>query len=229
MSLYLPLTKIVDSAETVVAPGAVIASEGAALIRATGAQSSGVTLSGGAAGENFVGFSIAGTSAAPFSPAYASKVEEFLVPVSGQISVAFTPVSGQISILNTATNAAIPIDGTTVTLTGKTIAGLTAGLSVRVTYQYALNVIQSRALQGDVQPGGYAGSYVSQIGLIKRGTIFTDNFDASKNWTAATAIKIAANGQLQDQTGSGVTLVGAYVVAVPNVEIPFLGIEFSAA
>lgn len=227
--IYLPLSKIVDSAETVVAPGAIIAAEGAALIRATGAPSSGVILSSGAAGDIFAGFSIAGTSAAPFSPAYASKVEEFLVPVSGSVVLAFTPVAGQIAVFNTATGAAIPIDGTTVTLTGKTIAGLTAGLTVRAVYQYALTVVQSVALQGNVQPGGYSGAYVSQIGLIKRGLIYTDQFDASKNWAAATSIKLAANGQLQDQTGAGATLPGAYVVAVPNVEVPFLGIEFSAA
>jgi hypothetical protein len=226
--LYLPLSKIVDSSESAVAPGALIVNEGAALIRATGAPASGVTVSAGAANEIFAGFSIAGTCGAAFNPAYASKVEPFLVPSSGSITLAFTPVSGQIIVVNTATGTPIAIDGTTVTLTGKTIAGLTAGLTVNVTYLYALTVVQARALQGDAAPGGYSGAYVGQVGTAKRGIIFTDQFDASKNWAAATGIKLAANGQITDQSGSGVAIQG-YVVAVPNVEVPFLGIEFSAA
>ena len=72
--LYLPLSKFPDSAETIVAPGATIAAEGAALVRAAGKPSAGVTLSAGTAGEIFAGFSIAGTSAAPFTIAYKTKV-----------------------------------------------------------------------------------------------------------------------------------------------------------
>jgi hypothetical protein len=109
-----------------------------------------------------------------------------------------------------------------------TVTGLTAGDVVNVTYQYTLTTIQARALVGDVQPGGYVGAYVGQSGIVKRGTVYTDQFDASKNWAAATAIKLAANGQLTDQTGTGVAIVG-YVVAAPGVDVPFLGLEFSAA
>lgn len=225
--IYLPLSKIVDSAETVVAPGAQVQSEGAALIRATGAPAAGVTVSGGAAGEVFAGFSIAGTAGAAFNPAYASKVESFLVPVSGIVTLGFAPVTGQVMVFDNTANAVVAI-AAGVTLTGKTLAGLTAGNTVTVTYLYALSVVQARALQGDAQPGGYAGAYVGQVGLAKRGLVFTDQFDASKNWAAATSIKLAANGQITDQSGSGVAIVG-YVVSVPNVEVPFLGIEFSAA
>lgn len=225
--LYLPLSKIVDSAETIVAPGAMILNEGAALVRAAGAPASGVTLSAGAAGEVFAGFSIAGTSAAPFAPAYASKVETFLVPASGNVSLAFTPVAGQIMVYDNTAGAVVAISAP-VTLTGNVLGGLTAGNSVTVTYHYALTVIQARALQGDVQPGGYAGAYVGQIGLAKRGLVYTDQFDAAVNWAAATGIKLDAAGQLTDQTGTGVAING-YVVSVPNAEVPFLGIEFSAA
>jgi hypothetical protein len=109
------------------------------------------------------------------------------------------------------------------------VTTLTAGNNVTVTYKYALTVVQARALQGDVQPGGYVGSYVGQTGLAKRGTIYMDQFDASVNWAAATGLKLAANGQITNQAGAGVALPGAYVVAVPTQEVPFLGLEFSAA
>ena len=223
--LYLPLSKGVDSAEAVVAPGAVITAEGQALVRAVGAPASGVQVAMAADDkEIFVGFAIAGVSAAPFPVPYANKVEKFVVPASGIVSLNFTPVAGQVAVFNTTTNAAVA----SPTVVGKTITGLTAGNAVVVTYKYALSVVQARVLQGDIQPGGYAGAYVGQIGVVKRGVIYTSEFDSSKNWAAATAIKLAPNGQLTDQTGTGATIDG-YVVAVPGEEVPFLGIEFSAA
>jgi hypothetical protein len=176
--------------------------------------------------EIFAGFAIAGVSAAPLIASYANKVEEFVVPASGSVSLAQTPVAGQIVVVNAASGAVIAITGG-VSLTGKVIAGLTAGLTVRVTYKYALTVVQARALQGDVQAGGYAGSYVGQVGLVKRGLIYTSEFDASVNWAAATAIKLAANGQITNQSGSGATIKG-YVVSLPTQDVPFLGIEFDS-
>jgi hypothetical protein len=222
--IYFPLTKIVDSSEAAVAPGASITAEGQALIRVTSAQSTGVQQALGAAGEVFAGFAIAGVSAAPLPALYATKVESFVVPGSGIVQLAKTPVSGQLAVFDNTAAAAVA----TPTVVGSTVTSLTAGNTVTVTYKYALTVIEARTVQGDVQPGGYAGAYVGQIGLAKRGTIYFDQFDASKNWAAATGLKLAANGQITDQSGSGVTLVG-YIVATPNQEVPFLGVEFSAA
>jgi hypothetical protein len=223
--IYFPLSRFPDSSETVVAPGAVITAEGQALVRAPGAPASGVTPSMAANDEEiFAGFAIAGVSAAPMPLSYASKVEEFIVPASGVVALAFTPVAGQLFAFNVTTGLAIA----SPTIVGKTITGLTAGNTVRVTYHYALSAVQARTLQGDVQPGGYAGSYVGQVGLIKRGVIFTSEFNASVNWAAATGITLAANGKISDQTGTG-AIINGYVVAVPSQETPFLGIEFSAA
>lgn len=224
--LYLPFTKFHDSGESVVAPGAVISDEGAALVRAAGASSSGVTVSQGTSGEIFAGFSIAGVSAAPFAPADTSKVETFTVPSSGSVALAFSPLSGQCFIFDNTTGSAVAISGG-VTLTNNVIAGLTAGDSVTVTYRYALTVTALKALQGDVQPGGYAGAVVGQIGVGRRGTIYTDRFDASKNWANPSSITLAAGGILT-VAGSGTALVGAYVTNVPSLTVPFLGIRFSA-
>ena len=222
--LYLPLTKIVDSGEAAVAPGAVIAAEGLALVRAVGAPASGVQPSMAAtATEIFAGFSIAGTSAAPFAEAFTNKVEEFIVPASGAITLAFTPVAGQLFLFNVTTGLA----ATGMTVSGRNVTVLPVGATIRATYKYALTVVQARALQGDVQPGGNAGDYVGQIGLAKRGVIFTSEFDTSVNWATATGIKLAANGRVTNQAGAGAT-INAYVVSAPTQEIPFLGLEFSA-
>lgn len=222
--LYLPLSKFSDSAETVVAPGAVITAEGQALVRAVGAPSTGVQPSAAGSSEIFAGFAFAGLSAAPMAALYANKVETFLVPFAGAVTLEFAPAAGQLFVLDVTAGA----QDSTVSVTGKVLSGLVAGNTVTVTYKYALTVIQSRALQGDVQPGGYAGASVGQIGLVKRGLIYTSEFNAGVNWAAATAIKLAANGQVTDQSGSGATING-YVVSVPGEEVPFLGINFSAA
>lgn len=228
MSLYLPNSKFVDSSEAAVAPGAVIQVEGLALVRAPGAPASGVMQSMAAdATEIFAGFSIAGVSAAPFVSPYANKVENFTIGSAGTAVLGLTPVAGQIMVYDNTTGAKVAISGG-VSLTGKVLAGLTNGHSVTVTYKYALSVLQALALEGNQQPGGFAGAQVGQIGVIKRGVIYTSEFDASVNWAAATGIKLAANGQVTDQTGSGATIIG-YVVAAPNSDCPYLGLEFSAA
>lgn len=222
--IYGPLSKYPDSAEAAVAPGVVITAEGLALVRAQGAQSAGVMPSTGTSADMFVGFSLAGTSAAPFAEGYTNKVESFVVPATGVVALQFTPVSGQVFVFDNTTNAAVG----SPTVVANTVTGLTVGDEVTVTYKYPLTVIQARALNGDVQPGGYSGAYVGQIGLIKRGLIYTSEYDSSKNWAAATAIKLAAGGIVTDQSGSGLAIAGAVIVATPGAEVPFLGIEFSA-
>jgi len=221
---YLPFTKLVDSSEAYTAPGAIILAESQALVRVQGNAAAGVLPSTGQSTDIFVGFAIAGTSAAPFPESYTNKVEQFTVPSTGLVTLQLTPVSGQVFVYDNTAGA--PVSSPTVS--GPNVSGLTPGDEVTITYKYAETVIQARALQGDVQPGGYVGAYVGQIGLAKRGLAYVSEFDASKNWAAATAIKLAANGQITDQTGSGNTIPGAYVVAVPYQDIPFLGIEFSA-
>ena len=226
--LYFPNSKIVDSREEPVAPGAVILAEGQALVRLPGATNQGVLPSTGQAGEIFCGFSVAGVSAAPFPEGYANKVETFVVPQSGSVTLALAPVAGQLLAYDVTAGAAVALTGANpATLNGKTLSGLTPGNTVQATYRYALTVTQARVLFGDVQPGGYAGAQVGQIGAAKRGLIYTSEFDSSVNWAAATAVKLAANGQVTDQSGQGVA-VQAVVVAIPSQDIPYLGLDFTA-
>ena len=221
--IYGPFSKYVDSAETIVAPGAVIDAEGLVLVRANGAQAAGVLPSTGGTSEVFAGFSIAGTSAAPFMEGFTNKQETFVVPSTGKVTLQFAPVPNQVFVYDVTAGAAV----SSPTVSGKSITGLTAGDQVIVTYKYALSVVQARSLQGDVQPGGYSGAYIGQIGLIKRGIIYTSEFDASVDWNAATSVKSAAGGQVTNQSGSGLTLP-AQIIAVPSSEVTFLGLEFSA-
>jgi len=229
MAYYGPLTHFIDSASEVAAPGEIIMSEGLALVRAQADQAAGLRVATGAAGEIFAGFSTAGTSAAPFPEGYANKVERFLVPSTGIVTLARTPVTGQVGVYDVTNGAAIPV-AAPVVVTGNQIAGLTPGDEVEVTYKYALTVLEARTLYGDVQPGGYVGAYVGQIGVGKRGTIYTDNIDTSADWSTAKAIKMGPNGQLKVATlpADQALVIPAVIKALPSQDRPFLGVEFSA-
>ena len=220
--LYID-TRIVDSSEAILAEGAQVTQEGQAMVAVPG---KGISPSTGAENEIFAGFAMNQLCGIPVLEPYGIAVEEFLVDSSAKVTVQFAPISKSVALINLETGAAIA----SPTVTGKTIAAtMTAGMKVKVVYRYALTNIQARAMMGDAQPGGPAGAIVGQCGLAKRGIIYTSCFDTSVNWAAATAIKLASGGFVTDQSGEGIALTGAYVVKVPTAEIPFLGIEFSAA
>ncbi|QBQ74463.1 hypothetical protein BcepSauron_083 [Burkholderia phage BcepSauron] len=235
MSFYLPATKIEQSTEMNVAPQSVFTAEGQVVARAKGNTANGVFPSTGQATDLFCGFAFAGTSAAPFPEPTYNKVETFLVPATGKVKLSLAPISNtEYFAFDVTANA--PATGTTLAV--DSITGLTPGNTVTVTYKYALTAVQRRVLFGDVQPGGYIGDYIGQIGVITRGTVFTSQFDASQNWQAAGSdaahtILMGAGGQVTmgdpaATTPAGTPIPGAYVLSVPGSDIPFLGLSFDA-
>lgn len=231
MSMYLPFGKFEQSTEMLQAPGASFHSEGQVAVRVAGNTSAGVQASAGASTDVFAGFVIAGTSALPFAEPTYTKVETFLVPATGVVTLSVTPdSSADVGIYDLTTSA--PVTGATIT--GAQISGLTAGDQVQVTYKYALTVVQRRALFGDVQPGGYVGDTIGQIGVVTRGTVYTSEYDHSANWasagtSASTALVAGADGQVKLGTvGTNGAAVPGYVVSLPSQDVPFLGITFSA-
>lgn len=221
--IYHPLSQHIRSTEYPLAAGAVLSADGQALVASNVNGQFGVGPSMGVAGEVFVGFVLAQTSAAPFLEMNAVKVEKHIVPASGNISLAFAPLASSTSVLDVTTGTAVA----TPTVVGNIVSGLTTGDHVDVTYTYAMTVLQAIGLQGNAVPSGYAGSLLGQTGVSQGGKIFTSLFDTSKNWNAATGVKLGANGSLTDQTGSG-TALNAIIISVPNEDVPFLGIEFNA-
>lgn len=223
---YMPKTALFDAEEGVLSKSAVITAEGQALV----AAADGLKPSEGVAGEKFAGFVCQRVSAAPFLENYYVRVEELTVATEGSLVLQRAPLSAEVvGLVNLDTGAAIEGD---TTVTEKTIANanLTVGLNVKVTYKYALNIVEAKSLMGDVQPGGPSGVLVGQVGFISRGTVFTNCFDTKVDWSKATAIKLGAGGVITDQNGTGVE-IDAYVLAdgYPTAMYPFLGIKFSAA
>lgn len=231
MSMYLPFGKFEQSTEMLQAPGASFHSEGQVAVRVAGNTAAGVQASAGAATDVFAGFVIAGTSALPFAEPTYTKVETFLVPATGVVTLSVTPASaGDVGIYDLTTNAAV----TGATVTGAQVSGLTAGDQVQITYKYDLTVVQRRALFGDIQPGGYVGDTIGQIGVVTRGTVYTSEFDHSADYTkagttAALQLVAGADGQVKLGTvGTNGAAIPGYIVSLPTQDVPFLGITFSA-
>lgn len=222
--IYSPLSTSVRSTERPLAVGAVLSANGQALVASNVNGKFGVAPSAGVANEQFVGFVNAQTSAAPFLEQSAVKVDSAVASAGGTVSLTFTPLASTLVILDASTYATI----TGATLTGSTISGLTAGVSVKCVYTYALTVAQAVALMGNQVPSGYAGSVLGSVGVVQGGVIFTNQFDTAVNWATATGVKLAANGRVTNQAGSGVA-INAIVTQAPSADFPYLGLEFNAA
>lgn len=222
---YMPKTSLFDSEEGVLSKGAVITAEGQALV----AVADGLKPAEGVAGEHFAGFVCQRVSATPFLEDFYVRVEELTVATAGAVVLAREPLSAQVvGLVNIATGEAI--DGDT-TVEGAVVknANLTEGLQVRITYKYAMTVVEAKSKMGDIQPGGPSGALVGQVGFVSRGTVFTNFFDTTVDWTKAKKIQLAANGMITADKGNGVA-IDAFVVAdgYPSAMYPFLGIKFSA-
>lgn len=225
--IYTPLSSATRSKEFPLAAGAVLAADGQAMIRSQVGQVFGVTPSAGAGGEMFVGFLSAQTSAVPFLATTAVKVERFVVPAGKVLTLSKTLVASSVFVYNVTGSAAVTPDSATGTTVDLTTNG-TVGSTVDVTYRYNLTVAEARARNGDPTPGGYAGLTTNTVGIWQAGTIYTDQFDSSKNYAAATAIELAAGGLVTDQSGTGNVAIPCTVIAIPSVDFPFLGLEFDA-
>ncbi len=226
--IYAPLSNFVRSIDEPVSVSATITADGQALVGATQANGLyGVGPSTGAAGERFVGFVRAQTSMVPYQQATAVKVETLALNASGVTVLGLAPVSGTLSVYNKTAgaavaggNVALAGDGVTMTVTGA------PGATVEATYTYAMTVTQFRARFGDVQPGGYAGAQVGQVGVGKQGLIYIDQFDTATDWRAVTAVRLGANGKVTGR-GNG-TVINAVVRHVPSDNYPYLGLDFIA-
>lgn len=221
-------TRINDSSDMRLAKSAKIIAEGQALVYVPGEVA--LAPAKGEANEVFAGFVMRRTSAAPVIEDYMTKVERFVIaaPEEGDPSVElqFEPLSSSVCVIDLSTGTALAAP----TVEGKvlTSSAFKNDMEIEVVYKYALTVVQARSIFGDIQPGGAAGNLLGQVGCAKRGQIYTSWFDTAVNWRTAKQIKLAANGMITNENGTG-TVINAYVVAVPNVDEPFLGIEFSAA
>jgi hypothetical protein len=175
-----------------------------------------------------------------------SEVESVTVPSSAPFEVqlrnnnivASTPGDG-----TTASLSAIQDNGTQMTNADDSSGGASSvgvndvtgllefdgarqGETVVVTYRYNLTVAESRLKFFQRNINNEASTLFGQVGVGQgHGEIFTDQFDATEDWSASVAVKAGAGGIVEGDGGSGVSL-DARVISVPNVNNPLLGLAF---
>lgn len=226
--IYFPQTKGYVSLELPVAVGQMVTAEGQAVVAVNGTDGSfGCKPSAGAAGEQFVGVAV--SQQIPITSK--AWLENFVVPTGLSRSTQYLPVTGTVSVYDFTTGTVVPSSGAAGsfwTLSGQTLTlpASTAGHTVTVSYKFATTVTMSRYLQGDIFPGGPAGYVVNQIGLIKNGIVWTDQFDTTVNWNVANpVVTLGVNGQFT--IGGAGTPVNCIVTNSPSSGSPFLGLDLN--
>lgn len=218
--LYFPNGRPALSTELPIASGASIAAEGQALVGASPLGVFGVSPSAGSSGENFLGLAVSQQIALTTFP----KVQETVAPNTDTWVLARTPSASTISVYDVTAGALLTGGGTDYTLTGATLALNSAlrGHTLRAVYKFAPTAVEARSIMGDVYPGGAAGTSIGAVGVFQKGTVYTTEYDSTKDWNQTIAVKTGANGLLT-QGGSGAT-VDCVIVGVPSTTNPYLGL-----
>lgn len=228
--LDLSKTRVHRSIERPVAVGATVTAEGQVLVADVSSSVFGVKPSTGAAGEQFMGVSLA----QQLTPLYMPKVEVLVVAAAATTSApaSKTIVSGTLRVV--AETSGELTAGNPATTTGQYSVDLNTGIitvhadqtgeDLTVYYRYSPTTVEAQMLQGNIPPGGAASLTLDSVGVIEQGDIFTTEYDTTINWEAANpvAVTMGANGVFT--TGGNVT-VNARVIAVPTTTNPYLGLR----
>lgn len=218
--LYNPSTRIFHSGNHPLAAGAVLLDEGVAMVAASGGT---VKPSAGLADEKFVGIAIFQRGPIVSLPQYV----EFTATVEADtVKLPHKPLGGTLKVRVATSNleldpANYTYDSATDNLTFK-LDGLNVG--VVVGFEYSPTALETRVLQGDVQPGGTVPAHHTFTGVLYKGAVFTSHFEVADDWAnASLPIRLGANGKFTTQ-GTG-AIVDAWITGVPSPSLPFLGLE----
>jgi hypothetical protein len=101
-----------------------------------------------------------------------------------------------------------------------------AGVAIRITYLYDLTTLQAKQRFGqrNINNQNLHADFGRVEVLTGIGEIYTDQFDASVDWSNGNPITVGVGGVLNQ---GGAITVPATVVSVPNESLPLLGLRFS--
>jgi roadblock/LC7 domain-containing protein len=228
---FLGRTKIKRSSEVPVQSGQTVTDEGMALVKAMENGEMVVKPAAGGDGASFAGFSYGHV----FTPVTLSVVEEVTVPEGGgSVTLQHEPMSGQYMVYDVTADSELSETADSVGavasgefyLDGKTLTFHEdeAEHTAHVQYRYeptAFEVMmQSNINLYTVTPT----DYLTQIGMIEKGDLYTNMFDASVDWSSATSVKLASGGLLTDHNGDG-DAIDVEITHYPSIDEPFLGIK----
>ena len=227
--LNLAKSKIHRSVER--ATAGIISAEGCTLVAGTQADGTfGVQPGSATANEQFVGVALSQQLDLDYLP----MVEELAVATVTSSAASKTIVGGSLKVV-VASSGLVLVDGNPGTTTGQysetggviTVHTDQTDETLLVTYRYAPTVIEAKAIQGDVLPGGAAGAVLGSVGVIEIGDVYTSSFDTSVDWsTVAVDVPVTLGaGGVFTIGGTGSPIANAVVINIPSVDEPFLGLR----
>lgn len=233
--LYFPQSRIELTVERALVAGAVVNAEGAALAGLISAGAYGVQPTTGT-NDIFAGVAIN----TPINPVSLPYLQTVIVPANGIVQLNYLPIAGSILVMQGGTAFTQAAGGTAQSAltatqwvadagnTGSSFAidvnVSNAGTTLVVAFRYSPTVMQAMMLQGMVLPGGPAGAYLGQVGVVTRGDVFTSEFDTSANWSTAVGVTLEANGLFGAATTAANAIHGASIIALPSSSSAYLGL-----
>jgi hypothetical protein len=171
------------------------------------------------------------TLTVPSSSPYTATLSNALAGTGTEILLYNTTASAYI----TPQTAAAPATGYAQVANGSTTVTFNsaqAGATVTVQYRYNLTAAQALALTGNGIPGFSPPQVTGVLDTIRQGIVYTDQFDASKDWTTwaggSGSVLVGNAGQFTlGATGSNAVVPNAVVVAAPTSTLPFLGLYYN--
>ncbi len=227
--LYFPQTRIELTVERPVVAGVTINAEGAALAGVFAAGVYGVQPSTGT-NDIFAGVAVN----QPIQPSTLPFIEEVIVSTTGVIQLSYVPISGTVYVYNTATGVALTnaasaptsgqwmYDATNTSALDTNVSN--SGVTLTVAYRYSPTVLQAMGMQGMVLPGGPAGAYLGQVGVITRGDVYTSEFDTSADWATAVGVVLQANGHFGATAVAANAIQGVQIIQQPSAGSAYLGL-----
>lgn len=225
--LNYQLSSFFKTLPNAVLPGEAFTQEGVCIALVRDAGKLVARPSTGEAGEVFGGISISVNVPAT----HGTKVTEFIVPAGGVVELARVPVVGQLMVkvagvkLDIVVGSGAPADETKVTLEGTSLRFHADAVSDSgvLQYHYELTASEASAKTGDYYGGNTntAAVVMDSVSGVIEGTICTDMFDASDDWSSVIHPRMGADGKLA-ATGSGTLLTNVIVQAGPDGDVPML-------
>ena len=229
--LYFPQTRIELSIERPLLPCVTVNAEGSALSGIISAGAYGVQPTTGTA-DIFAGVAVN----SPINPLNLPFIDTIVVPATGIVQLSYTPIPGTMLVMNGSTPFTQATNGTAqsaLTATqwvngsvpGQILVNVSnSAATLSVAYRYAPTVMQAMMLQGMVLPGGPAGAFLGQVGVITRGDVYTSEFDTSANWSTAVGVTLEANGLFGAASTAATAIPGAQIIALPSHSSAYLGL-----
>ncbi len=234
--LKLNQCRIMELSEKPIIAGVTVESEGAALVSEintlTGREE--VRPSRGVAEEIFTGFSYMHNK----QPGLLTMVETITTPGSDPNPIRLLRnnlVEGQISARNLSTPYVPIVAPASITVDTEFLVDYVNGellflpgmqRELTITYKYRPTVQELKMMvpETDISIGN-ASAVTGSLGVITRGEVFTDMYDAAVNWVGVGKSIYLGVGGILTNAGPG-PLISGHVTHVPSEDTPFLGIQF---